>query len=130
MPAKSTSKPKKKKLPKVKEGNVYIQSTYNNTIITVTDQQGNVLVWSSAGQVGFDGARKSTPYAAQQVMATIIERIEPIGLQSVTVYVKGIGSARESAVRALGATGLNIAAIRDITPIPHNGVRQRKRRRV
>jgi small subunit ribosomal protein S11 len=126
--AKTTTK--KKKLPKVKEGNIYIQASYNNTIISVTDQQGNVLVWSSAGQVGFAGARKSTPYAAQQVMAKIIERIEPIGLESVTVYVRGIGSARESAVRALGATGLSISAIRDITPIPHNGVRQRKRRRV
>jgi len=124
------TKAKKTKNRKVKSGRVYIQSTYNNTVVNVTDDSGGTVVWSSAGRVGFGGARKSTPYAAQQVMADIIERLKPFGMDEVKVFVKGIGSARESAVRALAAAGMNITAIRDVTPIPHNGVRARKRRRV
>lgn len=123
-------KTKTKKPVKVREGNVYIQSSYNNTLVSVTDSQGNVLVWSSAGRVGFSGARKSTPYAAQRVISDAIERLKPFGVEEVKVYVKGIGNAREAAVRSLASAGLTIATIRDITPIPHNGVRPPKRRRV
>lgn len=124
------AKTKKPKARKVKSGRVYIQSTYNNTVVTITDDFGNALISSSAGRVGFAGARKSTPFAAQQVMADVIERIKPFGMEDIKVFVKGIGSARESAVRSLAAAGLNIIVIRDLTPIPHNGVRPRKRRRV
>lgn len=128
--ATKTKSKKKTKIHKVASGNVYIQSTYNNTIVTITDENGNALVWSSAGRVGFGGSRKSTPFAAQRVIADAIERLQPFGMESVKVFVKGIGSARESAVRSLAAAGLNITTIRDVTPIPHNGVRPRKRRRV
>lgn len=127
---KKTGKKKAKRTQKVREGRLYIQSSYNNTLVSVTDPNGNVLGWSSAGRVGFAGARKSTPFAAQKVMADVIERVKPFGIEEVRVFVRGIGSARESAVRALGAAGLSIIAIRDLTPIPHNGVRPRKRRRV
>lgn len=130
MATKAPTTKKAKARRKVKEGRVYIQATYNNTIVTVTDQYGNVLVWSSAGRAGFAGARKATPFAAQQVVAQLLEQLQPVGMEDVKVYVKGIGSARESAVRALSAGGLNITAIRDLTPIPHNGVRPKKRRRV
>jgi len=130
MAAETKTKKKGKKARKVREGNVYIRSSYNNTLVTVTDPQGNVLTWSSGGRAGFEGARKSTPYAAQRVMADVLERLEPYGVEEVRVYVKGIGSAREAAVRTLGSTGLAITSIRDLTPIPHNGVRARKRRRV
>lgn len=129
---KTTSKSRKKSKArrKVKYGMVFIQSSYNNTIISVTDQEGNVLAWSSAGRVGFAGARKATPFAAQQIVANLLESLKPYGMEEVKVFVKGIGSARESAVRSLGAGGLAITSIRDITPIPHNGVRAPKRRRV
>lgn len=127
----ATNAPKKKsKNRKVREGCVYIHSSYNNTIISVTDSQGNVLVWSSAGRAGFAGARKATPFAAQRVMADVMERLKPYGMEEVKVFVKGIGSARESAIRALGVAGLSVTAIKDNTPIPHNGVRAPKRRRV
>lgn len=126
----TSSKRKKTKIRKVRDGNIYIQSSYNNMLVTVTDAQGNTLVWSSAGRVGFSGTRKSTPYAAQQVITDVMERIKPFGLEEAKVYVKGIGNAREAAVRSLAAGGINISLIRDITPIPHNGVRPRKRRRV
>lgn len=125
-----TTKKKAKKAHKVREGNVYIQSSYNNTLVTITDANGNVLVWSSSGRVGFSGTRKSTPYAAQRVISDALERLKPFAMEEVKVYVRGIGNARESAVRSLASAGLNIAAIRDITPIPHNGVRPPKRRRV
>lgn len=121
---------KSKKSRKVREGCVYIQSSYNNTLISVTDNHGNVLAWSSAGRVGFAGARKATPFAAQKVMSDVVERLKPFGLEEVKVFVKGIGSAREAAIRSLGVAGLTVTAIRDITPIPHNGVRAPKRRRV
>lgn len=124
------TKKKAKTRRKVREGKVFIQSSYNNTLVTVTDTAGNTLVSSSAGRVGFQGARKATPFAAQKVITSVLEQIQPIGLQEVRVYVKGIGSAREAAVRSLSAAGLTIASIRDITPIPHNGVRPKKRRRV
>lgn len=125
-----TVKKKTKSRTKVKQGMVFIKSTYNNTIISITDLNGNTLVQSSAGRVGFGGARKATPYAAGQAMADAIERLKPYGVEEVRIIVKGIGSARETAVRALSASGLAITSIRDETPIPHNGVRPRKRRRV
>lgn len=126
----TTRAQKKKKIRKVREGRIYIQASYNNTLVTVTDAQGNVLAWSSAGRAGFAGARKSTPFAAQRVMADAIERLKPYGMEEARVLVKGIGSAREAAVRALGISNLTVISIRDITPIPHNGVRAPKRRRV
>lgn len=129
-PTATASRKKTKARRKVKNGNVYIQSSYNNTIISAADQDGNVLAWSSAGRCGFAGARKATPYAAQQIVAQLLEQLKPYGLEEVRVYVKGIGSAREAAVRSLAAGGLIISSIRDITPIPHNGVRPPKRRRV
>lgn len=124
----STTKKKIKR--KVREGKVYIQSSYNNTIVSITDLAGNVLAWSSAGRVGFAGARKATPYAAQRVVADVLERVKAFALEEAIVLVRGIGSARESAVRSLASGGLTITSIRDITPIPHNGVRAPKRRRV
>ncbi len=124
----STTKKKIKR--KVREGKVYIQSSYNNTIVSITDLAGNVLAWSSAGRVGFAGARKATPYAAQRVVADVLERVKVFALEEAVVLVRGIGSARESAVRSLASGGLTITSIRDITPIPHNGVRAPKRRRV
>ncbi|MBI1833859.1 MAG: 30S ribosomal protein S11 [Candidatus Andersenbacteria bacterium] len=124
--------PKKKKTRsrKVPQGVVFIQSTYNNTIVSVTDLTGNVLVQSSAGRAGFAGARKGTPFAAQQAVGEALERLKPYGLTEAHIRVKGIGSARDSAIRSLGAAGITILSIRDLTPIPHNGVRPRKRRRV
>lgn len=125
------AKKKKTKAHKnVRSGRVYIQSSYNNTIVTITDDKGNVIAWSSAGRAGFAGARKPTPFAGQQVMAKAIEQVQNTGLKEVQVFVKGIGSARESAIRSLSGAGLQITNIRDITPIPHNGVRPPKRRRV
>lgn len=130
MTEKTTTKKKAKKARKVREGQVHIQSSYNNTLVTITDAGGDVLTWSSAGRVGFSGTRKSTPYAAQRVMADALERLKPFGMEEVRVYVRGIGNSREAAVRSLASSGLNITSIRDITPIPHNGVRPPKRRRV
>lgn len=130
MATETKTKKKTKARRKVREGKIYIRTSYNNTIVSVTDMNGNVLAWSSAGRVGFAGARKATPFAGQQVVANVIEQVKPFGLEEARVYVKGIGSSRESAVRALAGTGIAITAIRDITPIPHNGVRPRKRRRV
>ena len=110
-------------------GVVFINATFNNTLITIADKGGNVLAWSSAGQAGFKGSRKSTPYAAQLAAQAAAERAQEHGMQSVEVRIKGPGSGRESALRALQMAGLNITYIRDITPIPHNGCRPRKRRR-
>ncbi|MEX0650043.1 MAG: 30S ribosomal protein S11 [Candidatus Andersenbacteria bacterium] len=124
------TKKKTKARRKVKQGMIFIQSTYNNTLITITDATGSVLVTSSAGRVGFAGARKATPFAAQQAVADIMERLKPFGMEEAGIVVRGIGSARESAVRAFSASGLQITSLRDITPIPHNGVRPPKRRRV
>lgn len=130
MAADVKSKKKTKARKKVREGKVFIQSTYNNTIVTVTDMGGNVLVASSAGKVGFQGARKATPFAAQKVIASVMEQLQPMGFEEARVYVKGIGTAREAAVRSLSGAGLTLTSIRDLTPIPHNGVRAKKRRRV
>lgn len=115
---------------KTERGRVYVQSTYNNTLVTVTDDGGNVLAASSAGALGFKGPKKATPYAASKVVETVINKIKKSGLRAVKVFVKGIGSGRESAVRALTTHGLDILSIKDVTPIPHNGCRPRKVRRV
>jgi len=121
---------KQKARRKVKQGIIFVQSTYNNTLISICDQVGNLLVSSSAGRVGFSGARKATPFAAQQAVADATTRLQPFGMEEAQVVVKGIGSSRESAVRSIGAAGITITAIKDVTPIPHNGVRPPKRRRV
>lgn len=126
--AKVTRKKKEKK--SVYEGQVYIQATFNNTIVTVTDAMGNALSWASAGSLGFKGAKKSTPYAAQTTAETAAQKAMDYGLQEVHVFVKGPGVGRESAIRSLGALGLRVRSIKDITPIPHNGCRPRKSRRV
>ncbi len=123
------SKRKKSKI-KVARGRIYIQSTYNNTVITVTDTIGNVIGWGSAGRTGFKGSKKSTPYAAQKTMEETLARLKDVGLTEVDVFVKGIGTGRESAVRALQSSGFNILTIKDQTPIPHAGVRPKKARRV
>jgi small subunit ribosomal protein S11 len=114
----------------VPRGRAYVQSTFNNTLVTLTDPTGAVLAWGSAGQSGFKGSRKSTPYAAQMAAEGAARRAMEHGLRQVEVYVKGPGSGREAAIRALQAAGLNILSIRDVTPIPHNGCRPPKRRRV
>lgn len=127
----ATVKRAKKKVTKsVSLGNAYIKASYNNTIVTFTDTTGNVLGWSSAGQCGFKGPKKATPYAAGIIVKAAAEKIAPLGLKDVTVFVTGIGMGREAAVRALHANGLNVLSVKDTTPIPHNGCRQRRPRRV
>lgn len=114
----------------IERGKVYIQSTYNNTIITLTDNQGNVLAWSSAGSLGFRGAKKSTPFAASRAVGVVIEKARKIGLREINIFVKGIGSGRDSAIRSLASGGMMINFIKDVTPVPHNGCRPPKVRRV
>ncbi len=114
----------------VYEGKVFVQATFNNTIVTVTDMNGNTVSWASAGGLGFRGAKKSTPYAAQTTAETAVRKAIDFGLQEVHVFVKGPGVGRESAIRSLGNLGLRVRSIKDITPIPHNGCRPRKSRRV
>jgi small subunit ribosomal protein S11 len=114
----------------VPQGKAFIQSTFNNTLITLTDPSGNVLSWGSAGQAGFKGSRKSTPYAAQLAAEQAARKAMEHGLRQVEVLVRGPGSGREAAIRSLQAAGLNVISIRDVTPIPHNGCRPPKRRRV
>ena len=121
---------KKKAKAKISKGKIYINSTYNNTIVAATDMAGNVLIWGSAGKIGFKGSKKSTPYAGQRTMEDVLARLRERGLNEVDVLIKGIGSGRESAIRALQGSGLNILSIKDQTPIPHGGVRPKKPRRV
>ena len=121
---------KKKLLHGVTSGIVHIQATFNNTIITITDKQGNVLVWSTPGIVGFSGSKKATPFAAQIAASDAAKKAKDIGIKDLEVYVNGPGSGRESAIRALQAAGLNITLIKDVTPVPHNGCRPSKKRRV
>lgn len=121
---------KKKSKEKVTKGKVFVNSTYNNTLVSATDLAGNVLIWSSAGKIGFKGSKKSTPYAGQKTMEDVLQRMKERGLTEVDVLVKGIGSGRESAVRALQGSGLNVISIKDLTPTPHGGVRPKKPRRV
>lgn len=121
---------KKKGVLKLTRGKAYVQSTYNNTIVTITDLNGNVIAWESSGAVGFKGAKKSTPYAAGVIVKSLMEKVRNTGLKQVDVFVKGIGSGREAAVRALGIEGLTVNIIKDLTPTPHNGCRPKKIRRV
>ena len=121
---------KRKELKKVDKGQVHIQSSFNNTIVTITDMNGNAIAQSSAGALGYRGSRKSTPFAAQQASEVAARKAMEHGLRSVEVFVKGPGQGRESAIRALQTAGLNITLIKDVTPIPHNGCRPPKRRRV
>jgi len=121
---------KKRVLKNVSTGKAFIQATYNNTIVTLTDPSGNVLGWSSAGVCGFRGPKKSTPYAASVIVKDVCDKVRDCGLREVAVFVRGIGSGREAAVRALHANGLNVSQIKDVTPIPHNGCRAPKPRRI
>ncbi|MFA5129462.1 MAG: 30S ribosomal protein S11 [Patescibacteria group bacterium] len=114
----------------VSTGNAYIQATYNNTIISLSDAEGNILAWSSAGHCGFRGPKKATPYAASIIVKNVAEKVAETGLKDVHVLVSGVGQGRESAVRALNANGLNVLSIKDVTPIPHNGCRPPRPRRV
>jgi len=127
---KKVTRVKRKEKKLVSKGRAYIQSTFNNTVITITDQSGNTISWGSAGTAGFKGSRKGTPYAAQLAAEQAAHKSIEHGLKQVEVFVKGPGSGREAAIRALQAAGLTITGIRDVTPIPHNGCRPCKRRRV
>lgn len=120
----------KKAKKQVSVGRVYIQATYNNTLVTFTDALGNALAQSSAGNVGFKGPKKSTPYAAGIIIAKVAEKVKPYGLREVSAFVQGVGGGREAAIRALNANGFIVTSIKDITPIPHNGCRAKKPRRV
>jgi len=129
--ATAPEKPKKKKIQKaVTEAIAHIQASFNNTVITITDKQGNTLVWSAPGVVGFSGSKKSTPFAAQIAAADAARKAKDMGVKEIEVYVKGPGSGRESAIRALQASGLTVTFIKDVTSIPHNGCRPKKKRRV
>lgn len=124
-------KKKKKENLKVKSGHAYISATYNNTILSLTDKSGNVISWASAGMAGFKGAKKATPYASQIITKiAVMKAKEEFGLESVKVFVSGVGTGREGAIRALNANGLEIESIKDTTPVPHNGCRPKKPRRV
>lgn len=120
----------KKSIVPVSKGKIHVVATFNNTMITITDDRGNVLDWSTAGKVGFKGTKKSTPYAAAQAMKKALEQVAPYHLQEVQVLVSGVGAGRDAAVRTIGQSGLMVSQIRDITPIPHNGPRPKKPRRV
>jgi small subunit ribosomal protein S11 len=121
---------RKKVIKNVSHGRIYVQATFNNTIVSITDEKGQVISWSSAGSLGFKGARKATPYAAQIAATTALEKAKTFGLESLEVYISGIGQGRESAVRSLSGSGLAVTQIKDITPMPHNGCRPKKARRV
>lgn len=123
-------KPKKKEKKNISSGIIHIQSTFNNTIVTAVDKEGNTIAWSSAGACGFKGAKKGTPFAAQQAAQSVARKIVEHNMKSVEVEVSGPGSGRETAIRALQSAGLRVTLLRDITPIPHNGCRAPKRRRV
>ena len=129
-PKKKVTRVKRRERKNIEKGHAHIQSTFNNTIITLTDVHGNALSWASAGQLGFKGSRKSTPFAAQMAAETATKGAMEHGLRSVEVFVKGPGAGREAAIRALQAAGLDVTMIKDVTPIPHNGCRKKKRRRV
>lgn len=128
--AKAKTRIRRRDRKNIPRGRAYIQATFNNTIVTLTDPAGNVISWSSAGANGFKGSRKSTPYAAQVTAENAAKKAVEVGMKSVEVFVKGPGAGREAAIRALEASGLTVTAITDVTPIPHNGCRPPKRRRV
>ena len=130
MPEKKRTRTRKRERKSIPAGKAYIQSTFNNIIVTITDPKGNVISWGSSGTAGFKGSRKGTPYAAQLAARDAARRGMEHGLRQVEVYIKGPGSGREAAIRSLQASGLTITSIRDVTPVPHNGCRPRKRRRV
>ncbi len=130
VPARRTAKPKRRDRRRIDRGIAHVRSTFNNTIVTITDPQGNALSWASAGQSGFKGSRKSTPFAAQLAAETAARGAMDYGVKEVEVLVKGPGSGREAAIRSLQAAGLEVSMIKDVTPIPHNGCRPPKRRRV
>ncbi len=128
---KLVKKKKRKTAKRVKSGRAYINATYNNTMVTLTDAKGDVISWASAGIAGFKGAKKATPYAAQIITKIAVTKAkEEYGLEEVNAFISGVGTGRESAIRALNANGLNVLAIKDVTPIPHNGCRPKKPRRV
>ncbi len=126
----TTKKQKKSSRRQILKGRATIQCTYNNTIISLSDVNGNVLGWSSSGHMGFKGAKKSTPYAATQVVANVTEKVKKFGLQEVEVFVKGVGNGREAAIRALSNNGFSILGIKDTTSVPHGGCRPRRPRRI
>lgn len=130
MPQKKRAKGRRRERKSIPTGRAYIQSTFNNTIVTLTDPQGNVIAWGSSGTAGFKGSRKGTPYAAQLAARDAAQRAMEHGLRKIEVYVRGPGSGREAAIRSLQSAGLFITSIRDVTPIPHNGCRPPKKRRV
>lgn len=130
MVAKKVARPKRRERKNIEQGIAHIRSTFNNTIVTITDTKGNALSWASAGGLGFRGSRKSTPFAAQMAAEVAAKAAMEHGLKQVEVFVKGPGSGREAAIRSLQATGLEVNLIKDVTPIPHNGCRPPKRRRV
>ncbi|MBQ2392148.1 MAG: 30S ribosomal protein S11 [Clostridia bacterium] len=128
--SKTASTRRRREKKNIERGSAHIQSTFNNTIVTITDTQGNTLSWASAGELGFRGSRKSTPFAAQTAAETAAKAAMEHGLKTVEVFVKGPGAGREAAIRALQTAGLDVSMIKDVTPIPHNGCRPPKRRRV
>jgi small subunit ribosomal protein S11 len=130
MPEKKRPRVRRKERRPVPVGKAFVQSTFNNTIVTITDLEGNVIAWGSAGSAGFKGSRKGTPYAAQMAARDAVKRAQVLGLKQVEVLVRGPGSGREAAIRSLQSSGLYITSIRDVTPIPHNGCRPPKKRRV
>jgi len=130
MPPRKTTRTRRRDRKNIEEGIAHIKSTFNNTVITITDKQGNTISWSSAGNVGFKGSRKSTPFAAQMAAEAAAKQAMEHGLREVECYVKGPGGGREAAIRSLQAAGLEVSVIKDVTPIPHNGCRPPKRRRV
>ncbi|HWR44415.1 30S ribosomal protein S11 [Sporomusa sp.] len=130
MVAKKVARPKRKERKNIEHGVAHIRSTFNNTIVTITDTRGNALSWASAGGLGFRGSRKSTPFAAQMAAETAAKAAMEHGLKQIEVFVKGPGAGREAAIRSLQAAGLEVNMIKDVTPIPHNGCRPPKRRRV
>jgi|APSaa5957512622_1039677.scaffolds.fasta_scaffold07225_4 small subunit ribosomal protein S11 len=130
MQSKAKGKKKKKVAKNVPVGKAFIKATYNNTLVTLTDPNGNIIAWSSAGLNGFKGPKKATPFAASIIVKDAVEKAKVCGLKDVSVFVKGVGMGRESAIRGLNSNGLNIISIKDVTPIPHNGCRKRRPRRV
>lgn len=130
MGKKTVLKKKKKVITQVSHARAYIQASFNNTIVTMTDQNGNALGWASSGMVGFKGPKKATPYAASQVIKKLVEALKEYGVREVSVFVKGIGGGREGAIRGFHLNGVQVVSVKDMTPIPHNGCRPPKRRRV
>ena len=130
MPQKRKARVRRRERKLVPEGKAYIRATFNNIIVTLTDPKGNVIAWGSSGTAGFKGSRKGTPYAAQLAAQQAAQKARDHGLRQVEVFIRGPGSGREAAIRALQASGVSVTGIRDVTPVPHNGCRPRKRRRV